>query len=100
MKTDSSSRILRWLDAPWKIGLWEVDVAVPFITCLFFGMMHGSPMALGIGVIAGIFIGRWVSRLKAERPLGFAIHLLWWYLPDIFIQMKATPPSHIKEMVG
>ena len=29
----------------------------------------------------GIFVSRWISRLKADKHPAFAIHWLYWHLP-------------------
>jgi conjugal transfer pilus assembly protein TraL len=50
---------------------------------------------------AGIFVSRWISRTKADKHPAFAIHWLYWHLPaSPLTTMRATPPSHIRRMVG
>jgi conjugal transfer pilus assembly protein TraL len=49
----------------------------------------------------GLFVSRWISRLKADKHPAFAIHWLYWHLPaSPMTAMRATPPSHIRRMVG
>jgi len=53
------------------------------------------------GMAMGIFVSRWISRLKADKHPAFAIHWLYWHLPaSPMTAMRATPPSHIRRMVG
>jgi conjugal transfer pilus assembly protein TraL len=50
---------------------------------------------------AGIFVSRWISRIKADKHPAFAIHWLYWHLPaSPLTAMRVTPPSHIRRMVG
>ena len=50
---------------------------------------------------AGIAVSRWISRLKADKHPAFALHWLYWHLPtNPATSMRATPPSHIRRMVG
>ena len=49
----------------------------------------------------GIAVSRWVSKLKADKHPAFAVHWLWWNLPSTpMTALAATPPSHIRRMVG
>jgi conjugal transfer pilus assembly protein TraL len=46
-------------------------------------------------------VSRWFSRAKADKHPAYAIHWLYWHLPATpFTAMRATPPSHIRRMVG
>jgi conjugal transfer pilus assembly protein TraL len=97
---NEQSYILRRLDDPWKIGLWELDVALPFSFCAFFGMLRGTAVSLVVGVALGFIIARKVSRIKANNHPAFFKHFLYWILPPIFSRMRVLPPSAQQEMVG
>jgi conjugal transfer pilus assembly protein TraL len=97
---NGESTILRRLDDPWKLGLWELDVAIPFAFCIFVGMVRGTGLSLFLGVAAGIFVGRSITKIKAARHPGFFKHLLYWVLPDVVYRTRALPPSALREMVG
>jgi type IV conjugative transfer system protein TraL len=97
---DGQSYILRRLDDPWKIALWELDVALPFITCLFFGVIRGTVTSLLVGVVAAIVAGRVIGRIKAMRHPGYFKHLIWWLLPSEISFSNAFPPSNQQEMIG
>ena len=93
--------IPRRLDDPWKIGFWDVDVAAPFLFFFFVGYVSGSRWSLAACLVAGIGLSRWVARLKADRHPAFAVHWIYWHLPHSpLTAMRATPPSHIRRMVG
>ena len=50
---------------------------------------------------AGIAVSRWIARLKSDKHPAFALHWLYWHLPvNPATAMRATPPSHIRRMVG
>ena len=41
------------------------------------------------------------ARLKADKHPAYAIHWLYWHLPaSPLTAMRATPPSHLRRMVG
>ena len=98
--SSEQSYILRRLDDPWKIGLWELDVALPFSFCAFFGMLRGTAMSLVIGVALGFFLARTVSRIKAAKHPAFFKHFLYWCMPPFLSRTRALPPSAQQEMVG
>ncbi|MBK6742673.1 MAG: type IV conjugative transfer system protein TraL [Hydrogenophilales bacterium] len=96
------SRILRRLDDPWKLGLWEMDVAGTFVFFLMLGLMKGSITAFFLSAVVGWFASTRISKLKAMRHTGFLWHFLFWWLPQeaMFIPRGIVPPSHYREMVG
>ena len=49
----------------------------------------------------GLFLSRWVSRTKADKHPAFAMHWAYWALPtNPLTGLRATPPSHLRRMVG
>lgn len=101
MDANGQTRILRRLDDPWKLGLWELDVALPFAVCLMFGLLRGSAVALVAGIAVGFFISQRVSKIKASGHPRHFRHLMYWALPpSAALAPKAFPPSGQREMVG
>ncbi len=102
MTADESreDRILRRLDDPWKLGLWELDIAVPFCACLCAGMIRGTTPAFIGSAIVGWLVCKRIARLKAARHSGFFTHFMYWWLPGEFYPVKSMPPSAQREMVG
>ena len=100
-RMQADTYIPRRLDDQWKIGFWDVDVAVPFLFALFVGYMSGSKVVLRALHRDGLLTSRWISRIKADKHPAFAMHWLYWHLPTSpLTAMRATPPSHIRRMVG
>lgn len=99
---NGESYILRRLDDPWTLGLWELDVALPFAACLFFGMIRGTFSGLLLSVVLALFIARRISRIKAARHPRFFLHMLYWLFPAVVLGPWARhlPPSAQHEMVG
>jgi conjugal transfer pilus assembly protein TraL len=100
MVRGNDSYILRRLDDPWKLGLWELDIALPFSLCAFLGMLRGTGLSMFMGVALGYLLARSVSRIKAARHPAYIKHVMYWYLPPLFSRKKALPPSAHQEMVG
>ena len=93
--------ITRRLDDQWKIGLWDADVAAPVVFSFFVGYMSASKIAFAICMAAGLWVSRWLCQIKVDKHPAFAIHWLYWSLPpNPASQMRATPPSAIRRMVG
>ena len=93
--------IPRRLDDQWKLGLWDVDVAAPVIFAIVMGYLAGSKLAFCIAVALGVAVSRWLARVKAHKHAAYALHWLYWHLPvNPLSAMRATPPSHIRRMVG
>lgn len=85
------------LDDPELIGFWTLDeflaMAVPFI----WGILTQHVV---IGLVLAV-LGWWGFRkLKAGRATSWIFHMAYWYLPSSFTGLKATPPSHLRIMVG
>lgn len=101
MSASDQVRILRRLDDPWKLALWELDVALPFALCLFFGLLKGTATGLGLSVLVGWFITNRISRIKSRGHPRYFRHLIYWiFPPEIALTPKALPPSAQHEMVG
>jgi conjugal transfer pilus assembly protein TraL len=99
MQTDTY--IPRRLDDQWKIGFWDIDVAAPFLFGLFVGYSSSSKLGFILSVCAGLYVSRWVSRTKVDKHPAFALHWAYWALPSNPITaLRASPPSHIRRMVG
>jgi conjugal transfer pilus assembly protein TraL len=93
--------IPRRLDDSWKIGFWDLDVAAPILFMCFVGYLTSSKGAFAVCVAAGIALSRWIARLKADKHPAYAVHWLYWHLPtNPASSLQATPPSHIRRMVG
>jgi conjugal transfer pilus assembly protein TraL len=99
MQTDTY--IPRRLDDQWKLGFWDADVAAPILFCFILGYLSGSKMSFTFCMAIGIFVSRWLSRIKADKHPAFAMHWIYWALPPTpLTAMRATPPSHLRRMVG
>ena len=46
--------------------------------------------------------GGWLVLRRVKRGGGanIARYALYWFLPDFVLQLKATPPSHLRRFVG
>jgi conjugal transfer pilus assembly protein TraL len=97
----ANTYIPRRLDDQWKVGFWDLDVAAPFLFSLFLGYMSGTKLSFTLCVLAGFFSSRWIARIKADKHPAFAVHWVYWHLPpNPLTTLRATPPSHLRRMVG
>ncbi|RCW65102.1 type IV conjugative transfer system protein TraL [Pseudorhodoferax soli] len=93
--------IPRRLDDSWKIGFWDIDVAAPVLFMFFVGYLTSHKGAFALCVAGGIALSRWIARLKVDKHPAFATHWLYWHLPTSpASSMQATPPSHVRRMLG
>jgi len=85
------------LDSPFKVILWTVDevflFSVPFFSFL---LILNSPL-IGLFLSAGLVMA--LKKIKGEEGHHFTLHLAYWHLPPLILY-KATPPSHIREIIG
>lgn len=101
MSANGETHVLRRLDDPWKLGLWELDIALPFAFCMFMGMLKGTGLSLFMGVAVGFFIAQRIGKIKAARHPKYFRHFMYWVLPPVSLAApKALPPSSQHEMVG
>ena len=93
--------IPRRLDDQWKLGFWDVDVAAPTLFGVYLGYLSGSKLSFVLLVTGGVWISRWIGRVKADKHPAFALHWLYWHLPITpLTKMRATPPARIDRMIG
>ena len=93
--------IPRRLDDTWKLGFWDIDVAAPVVFALFVGYVSSSRWSFALCMVVGVLVSRWVARIKVDKHPAFAMHWLYWHLPSSpLTAMQATPPSHLRRMVG
>jgi conjugal transfer pilus assembly protein TraL len=99
---NSDTYIFNRLDDPWKLGMWELDVAFPFVACVFLGILRGSIISLSVGVLIGTFVSWRIAKLRASKHPGYALHMAYWHLPSIgrLNGFRCLPDSAIREMVG
>lgn len=85
------------LDDPELIGFWTLDeflaMCIPFV----WGILT-QHILLGLVLSVGGWWG--LRKLKAGRAASWILHMAYWHLPASFTGLRATPPSHLRLMVG
>lgn len=94
---DAASNIPRRLNDPPRMFWWELDLALLVLASTLLGMVAGYFMS---GVAAGVLTAWVYGRMKSGKHPAYALHLIYWYLPDAVVKLKCTPPSHLRELVG
>ena len=83
-------------DAP-RMFWWDLDLALLVLASTLLGMVAGFFMS---GIVAGVLAACAYGRMKSGKHPAYALHLIYWYLPDTVVKMKCTPPSHLREFIG
>ena len=86
----------RLYDAP-RMFWWDLDLALLVLAATLLGMVAGYFVT---GVAAGIFAAWAYSKAKSGKHPAYALHLIYWHLPASVVQLKCTPPSHLRELIG
>jgi len=85
------------LDAPFKIAMFTiVDLVVTFVPFLIIAFVFNKQI-LALVVSAVIFLI--LKKIKGDEDHHFFKHFLYWYFPSMGLY-KATPPSHVREIIG
>ena len=92
-----SHLILHRLDDPVRILYWTVDEAALALLAPFIGSALDQPW---LGVLVSVVGTASLIKLKKCFGGGTLKHALYWYFPHNSTQLKATPPSAIREYVG
>ena len=97
MMHDSVPNIPRRLNDPPRMFWWDLDLALLVFSLTLLGMIAGyfvTGAALGL-LAAGVY-----SMAKSGKHPAYALHLIYWYLPERVVKLKRTPPSHLRELIG
>jgi len=85
------------LDAPFKIAMFTafdcIVLLVPFFI-ISFGF-HKQLTALIFSLVLFIVL----KKVKGEEDNHFFKHFIYWHFPS-FGFYEATPPSHVREIIG
>ena len=89
--------IPRRLDDPERWLFWTMDEAAALMGPAVLGLAANAFVA---GLVAGV--GGWLllRRIKRGGGANIAYYALYWFLPDFALQLRATPPSHLRRFAG
>ena len=90
-------RIPRRLNDPPRMFWWHLDLALLVISITLLGMIAGYFMT---GAVLGCLAAGGYSMAKSGKHPAYALHLIYWYLPERVVKLKRTPPSHNRELIG
>lgn len=94
---DAAFSIPRRLNDPPRMFWWDLDLALLVLASTLLGMVAGYFVS---GVAGGVLTACVYGRMKSGKHPAYALHLIYWYLPDAVVKLKSTPPSHFRELVG
>jgi type IV conjugative transfer system protein TraL len=85
------------LDAPFKIAIFTLfDLAVlliPFFVIAFWFQRQVTAL-----IVSGVLFVL-LKNMKGDEDHHFFKHFFYWHFPSLGFY-KATPPSHIREILG
>lgn len=85
------------LDDPERMGLWTLDEFLAMTIPFAWGILAQHII---IGLTLSLLCWWALRKLKAGRAMSWLLHMAYWHLPSGFTGLKATPPSHLRLMVG
>lgn len=97
LSDENRLEIPRRIDDKPKFLWWDFDQAMLVMLFIVMGIMANS---LGGGVFLGMVAGIVYNKAKSGKHPSFAIHLMYWYLPEWAMGFKCLPPSHQVEFTG
>ena len=89
--------IPRRLDDPERWLFWTVDEATVLMGPTLLGL---AANAFVPGLVAGVAGWLLLRRVKRGGGANIARYALYWFLPDFVLRLRATPPSHVRRLVG
>ena len=67
------------------------------LAATLLGMIAGYFVS---GIALGLLLASIYSMAKSGKHPAYALHLIYWYLPQSVVKLKCTPPSHLRELIG
>jgi type IV conjugative transfer system protein TraL len=98
MDHDLDSQIVSRLNDPFKFLFLDMDLAMLSSGVFLMLLMSGLPILVTLAIPAGI--AYLLHKSRQDKPRGFIQHWLYWYLPPVFLQLRAVPPMWCVRTVG
>ena len=97
MMLDNLQNIPRRLNDPPRMFWWDLDLALLALSLALLGMIAGYFVT---GALLGLSAAGVYSMAKSGKHPAYALHLIYWYLPERVVKWKCTPASHLRELIG
>ena len=97
MNDTARHAIPRRLDDPERWLFWTMDEAAALLGPAVLGL---AANAFVTGLVAGAAGWLLLRRVKRGGGANIALYALYWFLPGFVLGLKATPPSHVRRLVG
>lgn len=94
---ESAYNIPRRLNDPPRMFWWDLDLALLVLAATLLGMVAGFFMT---GVATGVLTAWAYGRMKSGKHPAYALHLIYWHLPEAVVKLNCTPPSHLRTFIG
>ena len=97
MNDTARSCVPRRLDDPERWLFWTLDEAAALLGPAVLGLAANRFV---MGLVAGVAAWMLLRRVKRGGGANIALYALYWFLPGFVLGLKATPPSHVRRLVG
>lgn len=87
----------RSLDETPKLLVFDMHQVVVFVAMAAFGIVIGSMLT---GIVAGAVLAKAYGNLRSSRHRCIVKHLAYWYLPGWVLNLRGSPPAHLRMFVG
>jgi conjugal transfer pilus assembly protein TraL len=85
------------LDEPERFFIFTPDELFVVVIPLAVGTVLAN-FLIGLIVATGVFMA--IRKLKQGGGLHRLLWIAYWYVPSDVLRLKASPPSHLRELAG
>jgi type IV conjugative transfer system protein TraL len=96
--TDPDQMIVTKLMDPWKILFLDMDLAM-LTASVGLGLLMAGFNTFIVIIVPGA-LAYWLQKARQDRPRGYLVHLAYWWMPPMLLQLKRTPPMYCTRTVG
>lgn len=95
--SDQDTYIPQYLDEPERFLVFTPDELIGVVVPLAIGTIVAN---FAYGLVGGLLVFFGLRKLKQGGGLNRLLWIGYWHLPADVTRLKATPPSHLREMAG
>ena len=95
--SDEPVKIPAYIDEPPYLLFWRMDEVLPIGVGLVAGILLAQ---LTICMLVGVVLARFYRRYCDNRPKGYMLHAVYWYMGRVgFKQHRTFPNSYERDFI-